>query len=167
MKQARNKSKKPEITLMTILAYEATAGADALLKKHGKQEAVSYQDLEAKLAKLYFDAPDKVALEKEMAEIHPHKNWILKTLAPVMPEKSVIVEPVEEIKTEKSGCGCGGKCGCGGNCPCKQQNSSFDGTGAQTTNTQSNKLVLAEYAGLIGLVAVIGLTYFVINKTSK
>ena len=52
---------------MTILAYEATAGADALLKKHGKQEAVSYQDLEAKLAKLYFDAPDKVALEKEMA----------------------------------------------------------------------------------------------------
>ncbi|MCM8770151.1 MAG: hypothetical protein NC911_10910 [Candidatus Omnitrophica bacterium] len=72
-----------------------------------------------------------------------------------------IVEPIQEIKAEKSGCGCGD------NCPCKQQNSSFDGIGAQTTNTQSNKLVLVEYAGLIGLIAVIGLTYFVINKTSK
>ena len=74
----RNKPIKNEITLMTLLANEATADSRKLLKKYNKPEARDCADLEVKLAQLYFDTPDKLAIEKDFAEIHPHKNWILK-----------------------------------------------------------------------------------------
>ena len=63
---------------MTLLAYESTADARRLLKKYGYPDAKSYGDLEVKLAELYYAVPDKLSLEKEFAEIHPHKNWVLK-----------------------------------------------------------------------------------------
>lgn len=79
---------------MTILAYESTNESRKLLNKYGKQDAVSIPDLEKKLTDLYFSVEDKVQLEKEMAEIHPHKNWLLKTMKPEEKE----VQVVEEIK---------------------------------------------------------------------
>jgi hypothetical protein len=74
----KGKPQKKDITLMTLLAYESTPDARRLLKKYGYPDAKSYGDLEIKLAELYYAIPDKLSFEKELAEIHPHKNWILR-----------------------------------------------------------------------------------------
>jgi hypothetical protein len=66
--------------------------------------------LEIKLAKLYFDTPDKLAIEKDFAEIHPHKNWILKRTKVEEVEKPIVVEE-PQIKSNADG-GC--KCCCSG-----------------------------------------------------
>jgi hypothetical protein len=91
-----------EITLMTVLANEATGPSRKLLKQYGQPDAKNYQDLEIKLAELYFNTKDKVELEKQLAEIHPHKNWILKNVQPVIEEKSK-QEQVEEVKSNLTG----------------------------------------------------------------
>ena len=85
-------SKKKDISLMTLLAYESTNDARKLLQKYKQSDAKGFSDLESKLANLYFKVDDKLQLEKEMAEIHPHKKWLLETLQPVIEIKK------EEIK---------------------------------------------------------------------
>ena len=83
MSNTKRKQPKKDITLMTLLAYEATADARRLLKKHNVSDAKSYGDLEIKLCELYYATADesKKELEKELAEIHPHKKWILRNLS--------------------------------------------------------------------------------------
>ena len=100
------KQPKKDITLMTILAYESTNESRKLLNKYGRPDAQNISDLEKKLADLYFSTDDKVQLEKDMAEIHPHKNWILKTLkteeekAPVVEEvKAPVIDGTKECQT--------------------------------------------------------------------
>lgn len=89
---------KQEISLLTLLANEATSDARKLLRKYEKQDAVSYSDLEKKLAELYFNTPDrKLEIEKDFARIHPHKKWLLRNTE--LP-KSVEVKK-EEVKTEE------------------------------------------------------------------
>jgi len=88
--------KKKEITLMTVLAYESTSDAQKLLKKYGREPAKGYADLEIKLANLYFDTPDKIQLEKELAEIHPHKKWLLDNTQPIVKQEVVVTEKPNE-----------------------------------------------------------------------
>jgi hypothetical protein len=88
--------KKKEITLMTVLAYESTGDAQKLLKKYGREPAKGYADLEIKLANLYFDTPDKVQLEKELAEIHPHKKWLLDNIQPIVKQEVIVAEKPNE-----------------------------------------------------------------------
>ena len=85
MNQSRVKpnSDYKDINIFTLLANEATGDAGRLLAKYGKQKASSYGDLEAKLTELYYKTPQKIEMEREMVEIHPHKNWILKHTKPV------------------------------------------------------------------------------------
>jgi hypothetical protein len=96
--------KKKEITLMTVLAYESTSDAQKLLKKYGREPAKGYTDLEVKLANLYFNTPDKVQLEKELAEIHPHKKWLLDNITPLVTiekqEISIEAKPNEQSQKE-------------------------------------------------------------------
>ncbi len=96
------KKSKPEITLMTLLAYEATDDAQNLLKKYTKQTAKNFADLEVKLGELYVKADDKLKLEKEMARIHPHKKWIFERSEPVVKVEAkkteVIAVPIKEEK---------------------------------------------------------------------
>ena len=82
------KPQKQEITLMTLLANESTGPSRKLLKAYNKPDAENYEDLEIKLAELYYSVPDKIQIERELADIHPHKDWILKNISP------------SEIKTE-------------------------------------------------------------------
>ena len=72
MASVKDKLKKggQEITLMTVLANEATGSSRKILKEYGMPDAKNYQDLEIKLAELYFNTKDKVALERKLAEIH-------------------------------------------------------------------------------------------------
>jgi hypothetical protein len=106
-----------EITLMTVLANEATGPSRKLLKQYGVPDAKNYQDLEVKLAQLYFNTKDKVELEKQLAAIHPHKNWILKNVQPVIEEISK-QEQIEEVKSNATG-----DCICP---QCKNQNRNLD-----------------------------------------
>jgi hypothetical protein len=105
---------KKEITLMTLLANEATADARKLLKKYKKADATDCADLEIKLAQLYFDTPDKIEIEKDLAEIHPHKNWLLKRTKAeeVKPEVVVDIQKTSSADAECSdpNCPVHGKC---------------------------------------------------------
>lgn len=100
MKQHQND--KQEITLMTILANEATDESRDLLRKYNRPDAKSYADLEVKLAELYFDTEDKVQLEKQMAAIHPHKNWILDNTEPQVIVEKEVVEVIKEVPVEQT-----------------------------------------------------------------
>ena len=80
---------------MTLLAKESTSESRKLLKKYNKPDAKDCADLEVKLSQLYFETPDKLAFEKELVSIHPHKDWILKRTKVEEVEKPV----VEEVKT--------------------------------------------------------------------
>jgi len=90
-KQQKKKAPKPTVPLMELLAYNATKPARLLLKKYGEEDATSYEDLKGKLDRLYKNQPDKITIEKELAEIHPHKDFILKYLCPPPPVTKVIV----------------------------------------------------------------------------
>ena len=83
---------KPKVELTELLAYNATASARKLLQKYGRQDAVGYDDLQSKLDDLYKYENDKIAIEKEFAEIHPHRDFILKYLSPP-PTKTNIILP--------------------------------------------------------------------------
>jgi len=91
--------KKEYKTLLSVLANGSTDNARKLLKKHSGEDAKDTKDLELKLAKMYAYSPKKIDIEKEFAQIHPHKDFILKYLAPKPVEKPV--EKTEEKKEEK------------------------------------------------------------------
>jgi len=169
----KNKKKKKDrdITLMTVLAYENTDGARKLLKSYSKEDAKDYKDLEYKLAKLYFDCEDKPKLEKEMANIHPHKDWILECLKEKLDadKQSEINEIIERTKAEakeensnkkENGCNCDF---------CKRQQSelnvfsSFDASFRReqelerANNYQNNnneRLAMILGAGMVGVIAL-------------
>lgn len=110
---------KKDVTLMGVLANGSTAQCRKMLAKYGEPDAVNHEDLEYKMAQLYRKSDDKLAFEKELAEIHPHKDFILKNLSKeteVMPEQDpveieksngVIVEEATKQKTSNA-CGCSG-----------------------------------------------------------
>ena len=83
---------KPKVELTELLAYNATASARKLLQKYGRQDAVGYDDLQEKLDDLYKFENDKIAVERAFAEIHPHRDFILKYLSPP-PTKTNIILP--------------------------------------------------------------------------
>jgi hypothetical protein len=151
MRKIRTKSnaKKKEITLKTMLAKEATSDSRKLLKKHGLQDANDHDDLETKLARLYLDSSNKISLEKEMAQIHPHKKWLEKYIEP----KIEIQEKIIEIKAEPEK-----KSNADGdvNCKCSTCRGYSQFTGA----LQQPK----DYIGVIGIVAVTGILLYVISK---
>jgi hypothetical protein len=147
-KKKPTNAKKQDISLMTLLANESTSDSRKILKKYGNQDASDHLDLETKLAQLYFSSDDKVQLEKKLANIHPHKNWILKWTEPVVVEKEVVVEEVKSEPTQ--GCGCGN---CSGNARAmNEMMSGFDSSYRATTEKEKN---VSDY--MLGLVGVIGI----------
>ena len=155
-KGKNSKGGRQDISLMTLLANEATSDSRKILKKYDKPDAKHCIDLEVKLAELYFGQSDKKQLEKELSEIHPHKEWILKnqTPEPIIEEKEIKVESVsKEPETTKNICPI---------CEARHNFMSFDGP----TNTGSavRQISMIDYMGIIGMMATIGLTFYVITK---
>ena len=156
MNNLKRKQPKKDITLMTLLAYEATADARRLLKKYNSLDAKSYADLEIKLCELYYATPDenKKELEKELAEIHPHKKWILRNTnhkncdcdeCKKNKEKELAIQPptISEIDNLKS-----------------------SAEGPSVSN--SNENIHLHYIGAVSLVAVIlGVTAFGVYLVKK
>lgn len=150
---------------MTLLANESTSDSRKLLKKYGKQDAADYQDLEVKLSKLYLETDDKVKLEKELADIHPHKKWLLKNTEPVIEVKKeeVIIKQEPEKKEEPKSSYDG--MGCNPNCPyCQAMMAQRFAPGFSNVTGDSNGIKSMEYVGLIGMVAVVGALFYVISK---
>lgn len=85
------KKPKKTIPLLELYAYNATTPSRMLLKKYGKADANGYEDLQNKLSELYAEQTDKKAIEKEFAQFHPHKDFILKYLTPPPVETKVII----------------------------------------------------------------------------
>jgi hypothetical protein len=162
-------SDKREITLMTILANEATADSRKLLKAYGKPDAKNHIDLEQKLAELYFNSTDKVQIEKEMAAIHPHKKWLEKY---IKPEEKVVETKVEETTSNADGCSCDycreqRKAYNRASCPCAmnrnwERMSNVEGI----TETNQQKLSAIDLVGPIGLVGILAIAFIIIHKTT-
>jgi hypothetical protein len=145
-----------EITLMTVLANEATGPSRKLLKQYGQPDAKNYQDLEIKLAELYFNTKDKVELEKQLAAIHPHKNWILKNVQPVIEEISK-QEQVEEVKSNLTG---------DNMCPqCKRRLNNQDFLNADGPSQSGPKLDINMLVVPAMLFAFVGLTYVMVLRS--
>ncbi len=141
----QEKNNKEAISLLKVLAQGSTDKSRALLKAHGKGDALNYTDLEAKLADLYRTAPDKIEIEKEFVNIHPHTEFILKYNQP----KPLNIEaglPLTDKKEET-------KANCCGDCK-----SSADGAkeiDIQKVHVPPNNANVI--IGVIGIVAVFGL----------
>lgn len=145
-----------EITLMTVLANEATGPSRKILKEYGSSDAKDYKDLEVKLAELYFNTKDKVALEKKLADIHPHKNWIIKNIKPAIEETSK-QELVEEVKSNAIG-----------DCNCPQcQKQPYQNPEFSNVDGSSSATAKFDLSGLIApamLFAFVGLTYVMVLR---
>jgi len=131
------------IRLLELLAHNASVSSKALLEKYGEPEAISYDDLEAKLSDIYKKAKDKVAIEKEFANIHPHKDFILKYLSPTT--KVILPEPVSACSGENSK-------GCEG-CPGKM--SSAEGVVEDTITAVKRHEFLIASVAIVGIVALV------------
>lgn len=141
---------RTDITLMTLLANEATDGSRKLLKKYGEPDAKNYKDLEIKLAELYFKTQDKVQLEKELADIHPHKKWILKNTEP---EVKITETVIEEKKSNLDD----------NDCPTAPTPQVY----SNVTGIEQQKVGFEQYIGPVMMLAVIGMTFYVITKANK
>lgn len=163
-------------SLISTLANASTKKANALLVKYNKEVAGDTNDLKIKLAKLYAEAPDKIQVEKDFAQIHPHYTFLAKyvTEKKVEKPKEVDVKAVEDklvkqIVAHDGYSNANGSednflnaCGCG--CQhCRNRMSGFDGPG----NQGSQKNSAMDYIGIIGMVGVIGVAFYVITKTVK
>lgn len=147
---------RKDITLMTLLANESTSDSRKLLKKYNKPDAVNTADLEVKLAELYYSVPDKIVFEKELAEIHPHKKWIMKYITPTPIASSVVEQANKDIENIEKGKDVvlSNASGC--------QYCNADGGFVKSQDTP--KLSAVDYMGIIGLVAVIGLSFYALKR---
>jgi hypothetical protein len=145
-----------KITIMGLLADCSTNDAKNLLKKYGIPDAKNNQELEFKLAKLYKTCDDKKQLEKDFAEIHPHKEFMKKYLLPTPPPKAeVIVEKITEtplipeiVKAPEL------VSNCSGTCDCKKE--SFSGADGMTPTSSNDKDKLILY-GMFGIISILAL----------
>ena len=133
--------KPANISLMELFAINATGPSRQLLKKYGKADAKGYSDLQDKLSDLYASVKDKIEIEKAFAEIHPHKEFILKYLAPPKSETKIILpEPTASCEGNP-------KCNC-------DKTSSAEGV-AMTAKFNPEILIAS-----VSIVAIVGLVIY-------
>lgn len=150
----RTNSMKQRVTLLGVIANGSTSDARKLLKNYDEPDATNHQDLEYKLTKLYAKTPDKIEIEKKLAEIHPHKDFILKYCSKPTPTpeqgiektKEMIIEPMDSpIQFQDSSKSCA--CGCGSN---------FDANSSQPNNFGMNNGVMV--LGILGIITIFAIT---------
>jgi hypothetical protein len=173
---------------MTILANEAANESRHILKKYNKPNAANHADLEVKLAELYFEQPDKIQIEKDLAEIHPHKKWLIKSLN-LVPKDSICCKKCDWSWEKSKGGEDPYKCHkCGTDNAEKEEKtddkqieaiknavsdsvtkfSDFNGSKevpqqpiiAESKNNYSS----TEIIGMVGALGIIGLTFIIVSK---
>lgn len=149
---------------MGLLAECSTNEARQLLSKYGMPPAKNKAELELALANLYKNCDDKKQLEKDFANIHPHKEFMKKYLSPTAPKKELVVEElkIEETKITPeipkpimpepvSNCNGNEKC----NCACSDF-SGIDGNPSKQTEKTIDKDKLIIF-GMFGIVSILAL----------
>jgi hypothetical protein len=125
-----------------------------------------YADLEQRLSELYVSTPDKVQLEKDLAAIHPHKKWLLKTIPPV----EVKVETAEIVPEEKSsnadGCDCK-ECRAYKPCPCTMNRNWEQKSGVDGSTKEKQATSIYDYAGPMGMLIVFGIFVIALRGTNR
>ena len=91
----RTNKLQQRVTLLGTIANGSTGSARRLLKKYNMPDAVNHEDLEFKLTQLYRKTDDKIELEKDLAMIHPHKDFILKYCETKKVEPEIMESPLE------------------------------------------------------------------------
>lgn len=148
---------------MGLLAECSTDQARNLLKKYGMPPAKNKAELELALANLYKTTDDKKQLEKDFAEIHPHKDFLKKYLTPRTTEKKEI--KVEEVKAEQvtpttttTAIMPEIQSNCNGNCSCGCSN--FSGAdqlkmAEKTNNIDKDKIIVYGMFGIVSILALV------------
>jgi hypothetical protein len=165
-----NKQKKYK-TLLSVLANGSTDEARALLIKNSGEDAKNEQDLESKLARMYANSSSKIDIEKQFAEIHPHKDFILKYIkpkeelqqlkpldAPVVSDEK-IVDAGKMVIAHDGYSSANGECECQNTCPCmanKFSNATGESQVANNGSVNQTALVL----GLVSVVAIFGMVLY-------
>jgi hypothetical protein len=157
----RNSKKKSRVTLLGTIANGSTGNARRLLQKYDYPDANGYDDLELKLTQLYHSTEDKKAIEKDLAEIHPHKDFILKYCPPNQPTETTSENlQIEKISNQQNSCGCGNPycpSNYGGSCSAIETQSNacgcsgVDGTQSNNNNSGNTDKSLIISASMIGL----------------
>lgn len=170
---------KKDISMLALLANQRTSDCRKFLQSIGETDAKNHLDLELKLAEVYKAAPDKISIEKSFANLHPHKDFILKHCKPepkIEPEVITIENPDLTEAAEQSnnsvvsenyhGC-CGmssasGESNC--NCSsCKEKKSNACGCGGSSSfsgadeNKKTEKNIDLTIIGLVSVVALFGM----------
>lgn len=171
------KKPKAKISLLTLLANTKTADSRRLLKKYGQTDATDYNDLALKLAELYQSSNEKVAIEKEFAEMHPHKALILRNLTPkpipVEEKANFTQEETDNLHRQFIGSNMNGYSNCGGNpnCSCNSKFSNACGCGSHfdgnTPNTKEPMHQIKDWIGPTMLVFVMGTMAYIILSLHK
>jgi hypothetical protein len=148
--------KKGKIKLVELLAYNAQVPSRELLQKHGISDPKNTHELSDKLEALYLKSEDKASIEKEFAEIHPHKDLILTYLSANAPSKTIV--KVEEPLS--AACGCSGfdsysNCsGCGGTCGSSSAEGNNINTAQPNFNQKNDTLALLTLVSIVALVGI-------------
>ena len=175
---------KQDISLLCLIANENTGAARKLMKECNIPDSSNHEDLELNLSKAYKSESDKKAFEKKLAEIHPHKDFILKYLgdnigsAPITPAptaeaaQSALKQEIlggTNAKMTEDFHNCSGSSTCQCNAP-RVSNacgcSGFHGfNGAQQQNPMNSDTVSVAKSdlmtiGIISIVAIFGLALY-------
>lgn len=156
----RTNKLQQRVTLLGTIANGSTGSARRLLKKYNMPDAVNHEDLEFKLTQLYRKTDDKIELEKDLAMIHPHKDFILKYCETKKVEPEIMESPLEKTKElikESNSCACG--CGSMGFDASRSYASgcSYAAGDASTSSpmgTNTGMIVI----GVVGIISILALT---------
>lgn len=181
----KSKKQKEYSTLLAVISSAATNDARAILRKYSGEDATDVKDLQQKLAQTWKYSAEKLDMEKDIAKIHPHKDFILKYNQPApidvpaetpKPEEKVIKQVVVHdglYENFESHAPCGDptckKCNryfssCDGNksCNCNKTSSacgcgssSFNGGGYSGADGQSSKSIDVTVVAVVGIVALV------------
>ena len=159
MSKRDNRKNLQYATLLSVLAQGSTDGARSILKKYSGQDAKDLTDLEIKLANMYSNSPKKIDIEKDFADIHPHKDFILKYLSPKEVDKQVPMNNEAENKivamaTDSKTSSCEGNCNCG--CHKSNINGDYSNVGGETQNSQTSRNQVY-MLGFVSIVAIFGM----------
>lgn len=136
-----------------------------MLKSTG-EDARNRAELVQRLAKMYATSTNKIDLERQFAEIHPHKDFILKYCSPKQMAKAPEPPKMEDdacpttappIITQHTS-NADGTCNC--NCYCckerKEKFSGVDGESPRPTKPENSVLI----AGMVTMVCIVALIVF-------
>ena len=146
-----------KITIMGLLANCSTDDARLLLKKYGYPDAKNRAELELSLANLYKSADDKKQVEKDFADIHPHKNFLKRYLTLETPKQTTEITAEKIIESDVTPTSNEIVSNCNGDETCTCCQFSFEGSETQKSSkiSDNEKLIIFGMFGIVSILALV------------